>query len=126
MSNVSDATIGDRMPFTRLVKARYQFQIDGVIAATVLSALDRVASSNLTSRVAMLAVGAVEASRTRRGEASDEQRLRSLDALSSWDIQSSAPATYTDVVTRSVELINTAGSGTLRADLGDPLRALAV
>jgi surface protein len=122
----SGVTVDGRVPVASLVNARYQFQIDGVIAATVLRALDRVASSHLTSRVALLAVGAVEESRNRLAEASEDQRLTSLDALSSWDTPSVAPgSTYADVVARSVELIDAAGSGTLRVNLGDPLRTLA-
>jgi hypothetical protein len=122
-----DVVNGEPMPFPYIVRARYQFQIDGVVAGAVLRALAPVTPWRETSALAAAAVDAVEASRRNAEEVSEDQRLVSLDALSEWE--SPAPASawsrFHDVVVRSLDLVNTAGSETLRATLGGPLNRLA-
>ncbi len=122
-----DVVNGEPMPFPYIVRARYQFQIDGIIAGTVLRAIAPVAPWQQTSLVAAAAVEAVEASRDRAAEVDEDRRLVSLDALSEWE--SPTPASpwskLHEVVMRSLELVNAAGSETLRATLSDPLRRLA-
>ncbi len=52
-----------------------------------------------------------------RTEATHEQRILSLDALSEWGSVPAAPtawSTVADVASRSIDLINAAGSDTLR------------
>jgi hypothetical protein len=122
-----DVVNGEPMPFPYIVRARYQFQIDGVIAGTVLRAIAPVAPRHQTSVVAAAAVDAVEASRDRGDEVDDDRRLVSLDALSEWESPSpvSPWSRLHDVVVRSLQLVNAAGSETLRATLGGPLRRLA-
>ncbi len=122
-----DVVNGEPMPFPYIVRARYQFQIDGVIAGTVLRAVAPVAPWHETSLVAAAAVDAVEASRDRAEKVDEDRRLVSLDALSEWESPSpvSPWSKVHDVVMRSLELVNAAGSETLRASLGGPLRRLA-
>ncbi len=123
-----DVVNGEPMAFPYIVRARYQFQIDGVIAATVLRAFSAVASRDVTSTVAALAVDAVESSREQLVEATEDHRILTLDALSEWEATPPSPsgwARVTDVVARSLDLINSAGSETLRAHLGGPLQRLA-
>ncbi len=61
-------------------------------------------------------------------EATHEQRILSLDALSEWGsgpAATTARSTVADVASRSIDLINAAGSDTLRTGPTGPLRRLA-
>ncbi len=118
---------GEPVPFPYVVRARYEFQIDGVIAGAVLRALAAVAPRETTSEVAALAVDAVEAGRVGAVALTEDRRLISLDALSEWDtpIPTSAWARLHDVIARSLALIDSAGSDKLRRTLADPLRRMA-
>ena len=118
---------GEPVPFPYVVRARYEFQIDGVIAGAVLRALAPVAPRETTSQVAALAVDVVEAGRVGAVSLTEDRRLISLDALSEWDapVPTTTWARLHDVVARSLALIDSAGSDKLRGTLADPLRRLA-
>lgn len=128
MRSPVDDVSGEPMPFPYLVRARYQFQIDGVIAGTIVRAVADVAPRDLASQVAALAVDAVETSRRAATEATHEQRILSLDALSEWGSATAATTAWSrvaDVASRSIDLINAAGSDTLRTGLTGPLERIA-
>ena len=121
-----DVVNGEPMPFPYIVRAKYQYQIDGVIAGTVLRELARVAPRETTAEVALAAVDAVEASRADAAEVTDVGRLVSLDALSEWEAEPATPwSRLHAVASRGAELVTAAGSEALGRILGDPLRRIA-
>jgi hypothetical protein len=72
------------VPWPELIRARYQFEVDAIVASVVLRAVAQVASTELTERVAE---AALEGARFdgERVEAPAERRLGMLETISDWD-----------------------------------------
>jgi hypothetical protein len=135
MFNQDDFLGAKSVPWPLLIRARYTFEIDALIASTVVRAVSTVASQELTEKVAEAARAGVAASE--RGVlAGAEQRVGFLDAAADWDDGGICPPWwpwhgprphYVDdlsdpitavVLASAAELVSKGGSAALQASLG--------
>jgi hypothetical protein len=72
------------VPWQLLIRARYTFEIDALIASTVVRAVAVVGSHALTQKVAEAANAGVRASK-RDVEATDSQRVAFVSAAADWE-----------------------------------------
>lgn len=72
------------VPWQLLIRARYAYEIDALIASTVVRAVAVVGSRELTAKVAEAATAGVHASK-RDEEATDGQRISFLSAAADWE-----------------------------------------
>jgi hypothetical protein len=84
MWNQDDFQGANQVPWQLLIRARYTYEIDALIASTVVRAVATAGSQELTEKVAEAALAGVEASE-RGVRASAEQRTAFLDAAADWE-----------------------------------------
>jgi hypothetical protein len=72
------------VPWQLLIRARYTYEIDALIASTVVRAVAVVGSRELTQKVAEAANAGVRASK-RDVQATDAQRVSFLGAAADWE-----------------------------------------
>jgi hypothetical protein len=127
------------VPWQLLIRARYVFEIDALVASTVVRAVATVGSRELTVKVAEAAAAGVRASE-RGVEAGDGQRVGFLRAAADWEDDGICPPWwpwhgprphYVDdvgdplvaiVLERAHALVDAAGSQQLQGALGAVLR----
>lgn len=72
----------DNVPWQLLIRARFAYEIDAVLASVVVSRVGTVASVDVTRQVAEIAASAVSG---QREKASSSTKLRALSALADFD-----------------------------------------
>lgn len=84
MFNPDDFVGARDVPWQLLIRARYTYEIDALIASTVVRAVAVVGSRELTAKVAEAANAGVRASKHDE-EATDGQRIGFLSAAADWE-----------------------------------------
>jgi len=135
----------DNVPWPLLIRARYQFEVDAHIASSVVAAVARFGSDEMTAKVAEAADGAVRGSMAERAELNAEQRMAFLGAVADWEDGELCPRWWrwpfpwpprkddahglADPIAyvalqRGLDLITAAGSPQLRESLGGAIQGM--
>ena len=136
MWSAEDFPGAEEVPWPELIRARYQFEVDAIVASIVTRAVAQVAAPELSEFVAK---AAVEGARFNgeRVEAPAEGRLGMLSIIADWDGDLCPrfwwpPRRHRDdelgdplvnvVLDKAVSLVETAGSEQLQKVLGTALQ----
>lgn len=139
MWSAEDFPGADNVPWALLIRARTAYEIDAVVASTVLQQVSRFGSVSVTGRVAEAAHAALADSP--REEAGTDQRLDALTSVLDYDElcprwfhwPPKPKRRYDDisdpllglVVDGALELVRSAGSESLNKTLGAALQDVA-
>ncbi len=84
MWSADDFPINGEVPWQELIRARYQFEVDAIVASLVVRAVAAMGSRELAAEVTR---AALEGARFdgERAEAPAERRLALLQAVADWD-----------------------------------------
>ncbi len=130
----------ETVPWQLLIRARYAYEIDALIASTIVNGVAAVGSRELAIKVAVAAKDAVRRSQGEGADAADELRLGFLRAAQEWDgpicgnnpprphgprgdwLEEVGDPIVAVVLARGAELVRTAGSPALQKSLGAALQ----
>jgi len=133
----------DSVPWQLLIRARFQYQIDAIIASSVVHTIAKVATADVTAKVAEVAAQAVTRAAADQGEVSGERRGQFMDAVANWDgelcprwwryfpvppkprwIEEFGDPMFLVTIGQALEFVNAAGSPGLQGSLGAVLTEL--